>query len=256
MRRLFILTLLAFSVLANAQQTKVKACRVLFIGDSVTDGGWGRSGGSMKPSGERNHTDLNHIYGHSFMMLCATHYESCLPDADWQFFNRGISGNTLAQIADRWQSDALSLKPDVVTVLVGINDVYEFMRAKKENPDSAFDFASWEKQYRSLLDSLRCGNSNIKIMIGAPFISNDGKNGKLSNYAEYDSMVSQLAAITKSIAHDYNATFLPFNSMFAQLIAQQPRPGYWIWDGIHPTPAGHRRMVDLWIRMFEGDGKK
>lgn len=239
------------AVLANAQPSSRKACSVLFIGDSVTDGGWGRSGGSMKPSGERNHTDLNHIYGHSFMMLCAAHYESSQPDAGWQFFNRGISGNTLYQIADRWHSDALNLNPDVVTILVGINDVYEFMRAKKENPDSTFDFTSWEKQYRSLLDSLRCGNSNIKIMIGAPFISNDGKNGKLSNYTEYESTVRQLAAITKSIARDYNATFLPFNSMFTQLTAQQPRPGYWIWDGIHPTPAGHRRMADLWIRVFD-----
>ena len=242
---------MAVAVLANAQPSSRKACSVLFIGDSVTDGGWGRSGGSMKPSGERNHTDLNHIYGHSFMMLCATHYESCQPDADWQFFNRGISGNTLAHLAQRWQSDALSLKPDVVTILVGINDVYEFMRAKKENPDAIFDFASWEKQYRSLLDSLHGGNSNIKIMIGAPFISNDGKNGKLSNYAEYERSVIQLATITKGIARDYNAAFLPFDSMFAQLIAQQPRPGYWIWDGIHPTPAGHRRMADLWIRVFD-----
>lgn len=242
---------MAVAVLANAQPSSRKACSVLFIGDSVTDGGWGRSGGSMKPSGERNHTDLNHIYGHSFMMLCATHYESNQPDAGWQFYNRGISGNTLAQLADRWQSDALCLQPDVVSILMGINDVYEFMRAKKENPDSTFDFASWEKQYRSLLDSLRANNSNIKIMIGAPFISNDGKNGKLSNYAEYERTVRQLAAITKGIARDYNAAFLPFNSMFAQLTAQQPRPGYWIWDGIHPTPAGHRRMADLWIRMFD-----
>ncbi len=242
---------MAVAVLANAQPSSRKACSVLFIGDSVTDGGWGRSGGSMKPSGERNHTDLNHIYGHSFMMLCATHYESSQPDAGWQFYNRGISGNTLAQLADRWQSDALCLQPDVVSILVGINDVYEFMRAKKENPDSTFDFASWEKQYRSLLDSLRANNSNIKIMIGAPFISNDGKNGKLSNYAEYERTVRQLAAITKGIAHDYNAAFLPFDRMFTQLTAQQPRPGYWIWDGIHPTPAGHRRMADHWKRMFD-----
>lgn len=247
---------MAVAVLANAQPSSRKACSVLFIGDSVTDGGWGRSGGSMKPSNERNHTDLNHIYGHSFMMLCASHLESEHPDAAWKFFNRGISGNTLAQIAQRWQSDALSLKPDVVTILVGINDVYEFMRAKKENLDSTFDFASWEKQYRSLLDSLRANNSNVKIMIGAPFISNDGKNGKLSNYAEYERTVRQLAAITKGIARDYNATFLPFNNMFAKLTAQQPRPGYWIWDGIHPTPAGHRRMADLWIEMFEETGRE
>jgi hypothetical protein len=77
MKQLLIWALLVFSLLAHAQQTNVKACRVLFIGDSVTDGGWGRSGGSMKPSNKRNHTDLNHIYGHSFMMLCASHYESC-----------------------------------------------------------------------------------------------------------------------------------------------------------------------------------
>lgn len=242
---------MAVAVLANAQPSSRKACSVLFIGDSVTDGGWGRSGGSMKPSGERNHTDLNHIYGHSFMMLCATHYESSQPDAGWQFYNRGISGNTLAQLADRWQSDVLCLQPDVVSILVGINDVYDFMRAKKENPDSTFDFASWEKQYRSLLDSLRANNSIIKIMIGAPFISNDGKNGKLSNYAEYERTVRQLAAITKGIARDYGAAFLPFDRMFTQLTVQQPRPGYWIWDGVHPTPAGHRRMADLWIRMFD-----
>ena len=69
--------------------------RVLYIGDSITDGGWGRSGGSAKASKDRNQTDLNHVYGHSFMMLCAADYQSQWPDAEWQFWNRGISGNTL-----------------------------------------------------------------------------------------------------------------------------------------------------------------
>ena len=208
---------------------------LLFQGDSITD--TGRTGAA----------DPSLSLGEGYPAKIAAK----LAERGIKVINRGISGNTLAQIAQRWQSDALSLKPDVVTILVGINDVYEFMRAKKENPDSTFDFVSWEKQYRSLLDSLRCGNSNIKIMIGAPFISNDGKNGKLSNYAEYDSMVSQLAAITKSIAHDYNAAFLPFNSMFAQLIAQQPRPGYWIWDGIHPTPAAVKLIATEWLKIYK-----
>ncbi len=69
----------------------IHAQRVLYIGDSVTDGGWGRSGGSMIPSEQRNQKDLNHIYGHSYMMLCAAHYESTQPYAGLQFFNRGIS---------------------------------------------------------------------------------------------------------------------------------------------------------------------
>ena len=71
--------------------TTLHAQRVLYIGDSVTDGGWGRSGGSMAPSHERNQKDLNHIYGHSYMLFCAAHYESTQPYAGLQFFNRGIS---------------------------------------------------------------------------------------------------------------------------------------------------------------------
>lgn len=251
MKQIFILALLVFTVFANAQEKSNNACSVLFIGDSVTDGGWGNSGGKMTASDKRNHNDMNHIYGHSFMMLCATHYESNMPDAKWKFYNRGISGNTLADLASRWHSDALSLHPDVVSILVGINDVYAFIKSRKDNPEASFDFISWEKQYRSLLDSLRAANNNVMIMIGAPFIAKEGRTGKASNYEECELLVKQLAAITKNIARDYKAVFLPYNMMFAQLITTQPRPGYWIWDGIHPTPAGHRRMADLWIRVFD-----
>lgn len=251
MRQLLILVLLVFTTLANGQAVKSNACCVLFIGDSVTDGGWGNSGGKMISADKRNHNDMNHIYGHSFMMLCATHYESNMPDTEWKFYNRGISGNTLADIAARWHSDALSLQPDVVTVLVGINDVYAFLKSSKDKPDATFDFAAWDRQYRSLLDSLLIANKNVRIMIGAPFIAKEGRTGRAGNYAECERIVSQLAEITRTIAHDYGASFLPFNDMFASLIATQPRPGYWIWDGIHPSPAGHRRMADLWIKAFD-----
>lgn len=251
MRQVFILALLMFTTLVNSQTTTTNACSVLFIGDSVTDGGWGNSGGKNTSADKRNHNDMNHIYGHSFMMLCATHYESNMPDANWKFYNRGISGNTLADIATRWHSDVLNLQPDVVSVLVGINDVYAFVKSRKDNPDATFDFEIWEKQYRSLLDSLLIMNKDVKIMIGAPFIAKEGSIGSASNYEEYERMVTQLVAIIKGIAHDYKASFLPFNEMFAKLIANQPRPGYWIWDGIHPTPAGHRRMADLWIKVFD-----
>ena len=72
-----------------------KGVRYLFIGDSITDGGWGRSGGNMMPTEQRNKKDLNHIYGHSYMMLCAARIQSDYPELETQFFNRGISGNTL-----------------------------------------------------------------------------------------------------------------------------------------------------------------
>ncbi|MDY2693610.1 MAG: lipase, partial [Prevotella sp.] len=69
--------------------------RVLFIGDSITDGAWGNSKVWNTPSDQRNHKDMNHIYGHGYMMITASHYEALYPEAGWTFWNRGISGNTL-----------------------------------------------------------------------------------------------------------------------------------------------------------------
>ncbi len=133
--------------------------RVVFIGDSITDGNWGCVYHYKKTSAERSQTDLNHIYGHTYMSLVATWYETRHPRAGYQFYNRGFSGHKLADLANRWQEDVLDLHPDVVSVLVGVND-----------------------------------------------------------------------------------------TLFEKLIRRQPRPSYWIWDGIHPTPAGHRKMAECWLR--------
>ncbi|MBO5824636.1 MAG: SGNH/GDSL hydrolase family protein [Prevotella sp.] len=229
---------------------KLNGKRVLFIGDSITDGGWGRSGGSMAPSGKRNHTDLNHIYGHSYMMLCAAHLESKLPDAGWKFFNRGISGNTLNDLENRWQQDALSLNPDVVSILIGTNDISYHLDSLKNNPTKEFDFKAWESRYRSLLDLLRKQNPDVRLMLAAPFVSKDGRVGKAANYNLRHKLIERLAKIVERIAKDYNAQYLPYTKMFAQLTSEQPKPGYWIWDGIHPTPAGHQHMADMWLEMF------
>ena len=230
---------------------KLNGKRVLFIGDSITDGGWGRSGGSMTASDKRNHTDLNHLYGHSYMMLCASELESRQPDSGWKFFNRGISGNTVYQLASRWQKDAMALDADVVMMLVGINEVYDVAREKKENPKAKFDYSLWEKTYCSLLDSLRKNNPNVRIMLGTPFLAKEGKRGEAKEYNDCKQMVEKLCRIVRRIAKRYDATLVPFDTMFAELVACQPRPGYWIWDGVHPTAAGHRRMADLWIRVFD-----
>jgi lysophospholipase L1-like esterase len=218
--------------------------RVLFIGDSITDGGWGRSGGSAKSSSERDLTDQNHIYGHSYAMLCAAKIQSIRPNADIQFFNRGISGNTISNLAERWQKDAIDLNPDIVTILIGTNDVDDFLRHKNYE---TFDTENFEQNYRTLLEQLRHNNPDVKIVLAAPFVAKVGKIGSTDNYEERSELVSQLAEKVKQIADDYGSIYLPFNQMFAQLQQTQPRPDFWIWDGIHPTAAGHQRMADYWI---------
>ena len=231
------------SLLILAVFTSFSAHRVLYIGDSITDGGWGRSGGSAKASKDRVHWDLNHVYGHSYMMLCAAYYQSQWPDADWQFWNRGISGNTLYEMAGRWQEDALNLKPDVISILIGTNDVGAYQDECRKGSRTFtvrdFDYSRWEQQYRRLLDTTRLVLPDAKLVLCTPFVGKSTGEVRMT-------ITDSLAQIVRRIARDYKAVLVPFDNMFKDLQKSEPTPKYWIWDGIHPTAAGHLRMAELW----------
>ncbi|MCH5310551.1 MAG: SGNH/GDSL hydrolase family protein [Prevotella sp.] len=231
--------------------TAVAGRRVLFIGDSVTDGGWGRSGGLMMPTVERNLKDLNHIYGHSYMMLCAAHFESFYPEEGLEFINRGISGDDLTRLEIRWQEDAIDIKPDVLSLLIGTNDVSYHL---EKHTDATFDIKTWEQRYRHLLDQVREANSNVRIILGTPFAAQVGKVGKASDYAERQRLLGEVTEVICRIANDYDAILLRYDILFAVQAQEHPSvpASHWIWDGIHPTAAGHQLMANLWITKFLG----
>ena len=237
-----------FLCLVFIAATAFPAKRVLYIGDSITDGGWGRSGGSAKPSNERNHGDLNHIYGQGYVMLCAAYYQAEQPDGRWQFWNRGISGNTLPQMANRWDDDAFRLHPDVISILIGTNDVGEYEANAKKNGMAltleGFDFQGWETKYRHLLDTTRQALPDVKMVLCTPFV---GKSRGAIRCAITDS----LAMLVRRMAIDYQAVLVPFDSLFTALQKDEPTAKYWIWDGIHPTSAGHLRMAQLWQQKVD-----
>ena len=178
------------------------------------------------------------LFGHSYMMLCAAHYESTQPYAGLRFFNRGISGNTLDDLKEQWQQDVLDLKPDILSVLIGTNDVWNYIK-EHENPDG-FDIVGWEALYRNLLNEARTCNPVLKIALGTPFVS------KTTPKNQQD-LCHRLASAVRRIAKDFNAVVMPFDDMFRELQQSHPDTRYWIWDAVHPTPAGHQRMADLWI---------
>ena len=238
MKRTILSALILLTVLSG-----FSARRVLYIGDSITDGGWGRSGGSAKASKDRNHTDLNHVYGHSYMMLCAAYYQSQWPDGDWQFWNRGISGNTLYQMVERWQEDALDLNPDVISILIGTNEAGKSISTVEKSGRKAtvddFDYTTWEHTYRHLLDTTRQVLPDVQLVLCTPFHTP-------ARGAVKCAVIDSLCTIVRQIAKDYKAVLVPFDGMFKELQKNQPNPKYWIWDGIHPTAAGHQRMAELW----------
>ena len=97
---------LVYPAMKDSFSKKEKGSVFLFIGDSITDGNWGVKSNTSK----RSYKDLNHIYGHGYVFLCASELMSQYPEKEFVFHNRGISGNTIVDMASRWQQDCLDLQ--------------------------------------------------------------------------------------------------------------------------------------------------
>ncbi|MDE5719541.1 MAG: lipase [Paramuribaculum sp.] len=218
---------------------------LLFIGDSITDGNWG--GGRGVASDKRSHDDFNHIFGHGYMEMTAGYFMSEYAGAGLQFHNRGISGHRLSDMAARWQEDVIALRPDVVSILAGTNDVHHHLR----QPDRV-EFSV--ERFRQQLDSLICLTADslpgVQIAICTPFTAKAGRIGQDASYPERERMIKELAAAVREIAARHDLTVIPFDSLITELTAVGA-PEYWVWDGIHPTTAAHYRMSRLWIDIME-----
>lgn len=231
--------------------TMAKSHRVLFIGDSITDGAWGNSNKWNASSEERNQNDMNHIYGHGYMMLIASEYEALYPEMEWHFWNRGISGNTLQDLSNRWVKDVLVLQPDVVSILIGTNDVDRAL-SKKET----IDVQEWHDTYGKLLDRVLKQNPEATLVLCTPFVAKAGRRAEEETYEQREQMIAQLCAVIRQLASEYKAVLVPFDKLVKETIEDNPNLplSYWIWDGIHPTPAMHFKMAEMWkdnVRLVE-----
>lgn len=219
--------------------------KVLYIGDSITDGAWGNSSKWNASTEERNLQDMNHIYGHGYMMISASRLQAQAPEEGLICMNRGISGNTLSDLEARWEKDVLSHQPDIVSILIGTNDVEQALnKGEKIEPEG------WGQRLRRLLDKTLQENPDTKFLLCTPFVA---ASGRLANSPDLDQRMKMIEAIDQvivKISQDYAAaTLVPFHSLLEETIQAHPSvsPSYWIWDGIHPTPAMHMLMADLWL---------
>jgi lysophospholipase L1-like esterase len=201
----------------------------LFQGDSITDGGRGRN------------EDWNHVMGQDYVFLISSRLWYDFPGEKFHFFNRGISGNKITDLAERWQTDTLDLKPDLLSILIGINDTSAWI-----NGDNTFAVENYEARYHSLLQQTRQALPKIQFVICEPFILPVG-NVK-NRWEEYQSGVQQRQAAAKRLALEFNAVYVEFQDAFNRALKKAPAD-YWIWDGIHPTPAGHEMMAREWIQQ-------
>jgi len=201
----------------------------LFQGDSITDGNRGRN------------TDPNHIMGHGYAFSIASRLGADHPEKHLTFYNRGISGNKVSDLANRWQKDCLDLKPNVLSILIGINDVSYFIQTK----DNAL-LDQYVQTYKSLLDRTKEQNPDVLFVLCLPFILSVGKIKE--DWEAYQTEIQKRQEIVKQIALSYNALVVDFQTVMNKACDRAPA-GYWMWDGIHPTVAGHELLTREWIKV-------
>ena len=157
-----------------------------------------------------------------------------MPEAKLEFFNRGHSGNRIADLKSRWQKDVIEMKPDLLSVLIGVND----RRVKKG--DGGVDFKKWEADYRDVLTRSRAGNADLRIVLIDPFVLQSGwymtKGGewKISR-----AQIDQMRAIIARLAKEFGAVRVPMQAGF-DAAAEVSGAEQWIWVRRPPAAAGAR----------------
>lgn len=229
----------------------------LFIGDSITDGNWGSPNKYPCSTEERNLYDRNHLLGHGYAEMTAGFFMGEYPDSSFYFINRGISGETLDQIASRWQKDVINHVPDVISLLCGTNDIHYWLERNPSSIDD-FDFTNYRYTLDSLIFTTKTTLPESDILLCTPFVGKAGWAGNASNYHLREEGVDSIASITREIASKYsdqNVRLVDFNQLKDSLINENANMEYWIWDGIHPTTAMHYRMAKEWIKIYLADLK-
>jgi lysophospholipase L1-like esterase len=173
-------------------------------------------------------------------------------DAPYQykFYNRGISGNRIVDLYARIKADMINLKPDVMSILIGVNDVWH--EYSYQNGVSAEKF---EIVYSLLIEELQQALPELKLFILEPFVLPGGATMNNEEHpARWDFFRSEVelrAKAAKRVAEKYNLPFVPLQEMFDKVNADAPEMGYWLRDGVHPTPAGHELIKQQWLKAFK-----
>jgi len=159
------------------------------------------------------------------------------PEADLKLYNRGISGNKVYQLAERWQADCLDLKPDVLSILIGVNDIWHKLNGQYDGTVDVY-----EKDYRALVDRTQQALPKTKLVICEPFVLRCGAVGE-----KWFPTFDDYRAAARRVSDEAGATFVPFQEMFDRAIEYAP-PEHWAGDGVHPTSAGAALMAHTWLR--------
>lgn len=206
---------------------------ILFQGDSITDAGRSREKASV--------ANDQSALGSGYAAMAAMGLLLDRPDYGLRIFNRGISGNKVFQLAERWEPDALNLNPGIISILIGVNDYWHTLSGGYKGTTETY-----EKDYRELVERTLTTLPTVSLVICEPFVLRCGAvNDKW--FPEFD----KYRTIARKISEEYRARFVPFQLMFDRALKYAPAE-YWAKDGVHPTAAGSALMAHTWLDVVKG----
>jgi acyl-CoA thioesterase-1 len=173
--------------------------------------------------------------------MIASRLAARYPELGLVFENRGSSGNRARDLEARWDVDCLSLAPDVVSILIGINDTW-----RRYDSGDATSAEAFRESYRSILSRTR-DRLGAKIVICEPFVLTS-----LPDRVAWREDLDPKIAVASALAREFGAVYVPFDGMFAAA-STKVAPSCWAADGVHPTDAGHALMAEEWIRRVVGE---
>ena len=206
---------------------------VLFQGDSITD-----AGRKKDEKGFNNTAAL----GSGYAMLAGSELLLHHAGKELKVYNKGISGNKVYQLAERWDADCLELQPKVLSILIGVNDFWHTLTGGYKGT-----IETYRNDFTALIDRTKQKLPGLQLIIGEPFAVSGIKAVDEKWYPAFN----DYRQAARELADKYKAVFIPYQNIFDK--AQKEAPGaYWTGDGVHPTLAGAKLMAQAWLEAVKG----
>ena len=206
---------------------------VLFQGDSITDAG--------RKKKEPRPNDFASL-GRGYALMISAQLLSKFPELGLQCHNRGISGHKVPDLAARWDRDCIELKPALLSILIGVNDIWHKLNGNYDGTPK-----DYEKQLDELLARTKKHLPETPIVICEPFALRCGAVHD-NWYPEFD----ERRAACRRVSDKHGCIWVPFQTMFDDRTTENTKPNYWAGDGVHPSMAGHSLMAETWMQTVFG----
>lgn len=220
---------------------------ILFQGDSITDCGRFRKENPNFFEKVYKTVKKRTLLGDGYPFLVTEELSSTQP-GQFKFVNKGVGGDRIPDLYARIVRDIIKIKPDYMSILIGVNDIWHGFDFDNETGIERF-----EKVYNMLIEELKEEFPNLKIMLLEPFIlegtATSNREGQPNRYKNFRSGIEQVAAITKKLAEKHNLKFVELQAQFDEA-AKNISPAELLSDGVHPTRKGHELIKAQWLKAF------